>query len=404
MDGSMVIVGGGLAAAKTAEALRNRGFDGAIVMIAGEKHLPYERPPLSKGFLSGSTVAAKLLPLDADWYAVHHVDLRTGVRATKIDRADHLVFLDDGSAVRYDKLVLATGSRPRAFPGEPAVAYLRSVDDAQALRERLGDGRSLVIVGGGWIGLEVAATARSAGTAVTVVEPQRLPLLGILGERVAGIVAGLHRRHGVDLRLDTGVDGIEVDEVTGGPGGRVTTTDGATLEADTILVGIGALPNTEIAAAAGLPLESGGVVVDAELATFDPDVYAVGDIANYPDPHFGRLRVEHWANALNQPAVAAANLLGHHETYDRLPYFFTDQYEFGMEYRGYATGENRVAIRGNTDALEFLAFWLDGENRVCAGMNVNLWDDSQAIADLITSKRIVDPDRLADRSIALAEV
>lgn len=401
MDGSIVIVGGGLAAAKTAEALRNGGFDGAIAVIAGEKHVPYERPPLSKGLLAGNTEAAKLLPLDADWYARHHVDLHTGVRASKIDRADQLVFLDDGSAIRYDKLVLATGSRPRMFPGEPDVAYLRTVDDAERLRDRLGDGTSLVIVGGGWIGLEVAATARSAGTAVTVLEPQRLPLIGILGERVSQIVADLHRRHGVDLRLGVGVDGIEAD---GRLGGRVTTDDGQALAADTILVGIGAVPNTEIAEAAGLPRESGGIVVDEELATIDPNIYAVGDIADYPDPRFGRLRVEHWANALNQPAVAAANLLGHHETYRRLPYFFTDQYDFGMEYRGYATGDQRVVIRGDTDALEFLAFWLDDAGRVRAGMNVNMWDDGEAIADLITSERIVDPGRLGDAAVTLSAV
>lgn len=400
MDGSVVIIGGGLAAAKTAEALRTRGYDGAIALLAGERHLPYERPPLSKGFLAGKDAHDSLAPFDSDWYRRHHVEVHTGVSATKIDRTGRLVFGDDGSAIHYDKLVLATGSRPRPFPGAPEVAYLRTVDDSEQLRERLGDGRTLVIVGGGWIGLEVAATARTSGTEVTVIEPQRLPLAGILGDRVADVIAGLHREHGVDLRLGVGVDAIETATA---PGGRVVTDDGRTLTADTILVGIGAIPETGLAESAGLTVDD-GVVVDSRLATSDPDVFAVGDIANYPDPRFGRLRVEHWANALHQPAVAAANILGHEETFDRLPYFFTDQYDFGMEYRGHASGADPVVIRGDLDERRFLAFWLDDRKRVRAGMNVNLWDDGEAIAELVTSERTVDPARLADPAVPLDRV
>ncbi len=397
MDGSVVIIGGGLAAAKTCEALRNRGFDGAITLIAGENHLPYERPPLSKGLLAGKDSTDTLFPFDSDWYARHRVDLHAGTTARKIDRESRLVFTDAGTAIGYDKLVLATGSRPRLFPGEPEVAYLRTLDDAERLRARIGEGTSLVIVGGGWIGLEVASTARAAGTEVTIIEPEPLPLVKILGTRVAEVVAGLHRDHGVHLRCGTGVESIEV---AGAPGGRVLASDGTSYTADTILVGIGAVPNVELAEASGLAVGN-GVQVDGGLRTSDPAIFAVGDIAGHEHPMFGRLRIEHWANALNQPAVAAANLLGGDEVYARLPYFYTDQFEFSMEYRGHASGIDRTVVRGDTGKLEFLAFWLDDAGRVRAGMNVNLWDDGDAIADLISTGRAVNPERLADPAVPL---
>ncbi|GAA4741061.1 NAD(P)/FAD-dependent oxidoreductase [Gordonia alkaliphila] len=400
MDGSFVIIGGGLAAAKTAEALRDKGFDGAITVIAAEHHLPYERPPLSKDLLAGTVEAASVYPLDSDWYARYRVTVHSSVRATKIDRAGRFVLTDDGSAIHYDKLVLATGSRPRPFPGSPDVAYLRTLDDSTALRARLGEGKSLVIVGAGWIGLEVAATARSAGTAVTVLEPQELPLATILGPQVATLIADLHRRHGVDLNLGTGVASIEVDAA---PGGRVTADDGTVYQADTILVGIGAIPETDLAEAAGLAV-SNGVDVDAGLTTSDPNIFAVGDIAHQDHPLLGRLRVEHWDTALHQPATAAANMLGHREEYTRVPYFYTDQYDFGMEYRGHASGEHRVVLRGDTDKLEFLAFWLDDTDRVLAGMNVNLWDDGADIAALVAADRPVDPAALADPSVPLGNL
>lgn len=400
MDGSFVIIGGGLAGAKTAEALREQGFDGAISLIAGEHHLPYERPPLSKDLLAGKADHASVFPFDSDWYARHRVQLHTGVRAAKLDLAGRLVVCDDGSAIHYDKLALATGSSPRRFPGDPAVAYLRTLDDAEALRGRLGEGRSLVIVGGGWIGLEVAATARQSGTEVTIIEPQPLPLVKILGEQLGERIAELHRSHGVSLRLNTGVDRIEVGEA---PGGTVYADDGTSYTADTILVGIGAQPDIAVAEQAGLATGN-GITVDAGLHTSDPNVFAVGDIADHDHPLFGRIRVEHWANALNQPAVAAANMLGHDQIYDRLPYFYTDQYEFGMEYRGYASGTDTTVVRGDLAGLKFLAFCLDEDRRVRAGMNVNLWDDGEAIADLITSQRGVDPDRLADPTVGLDEL
>lgn len=394
MSDAHVIIGGGLAGAKAAEALRDQGFDGQIVLIAGERHLPYERPPLSKGYLAGKDDRADAFTFDADWYVSHAVDVRIGVRAEHIDRDAHRIHLDDGSTVGYAKLLLATGSSSRRMDGAEGALYLRTVDESEQIRDAIGAGRHLVVVGGGWIGLEVAATAREAGTDVTVIEPQDHPLEKILGARIGDVFADLHREHGVDLRLGVGVASVSPRSVT--------TDDGDQIPADAVLVGIGAIPNVALAEESGLSV-SNGVDVDAGLRTSDRDVYAVGDIANHDHPRLGRTRVEHWANAQNQPAVAVANMLGGSQVYDRLPYFFTDQYDLGMEYRGLASGENEVTVRGDTSSREFLAFWLD-DGRVVAGMNVNIWDQGDAIADLITSGRTVDTAALGDPSVPLDQV
>ena len=394
MDGQFVIIGAGLAGAKAAETLRKKGFDGAIALIGDERHHPYERPPLSKGYLGGDDHSDSVLPADS-WYSEHRIDLHLGARATNIDRADRVVVMDEGSALHYDKLLLARGARSRHLPGAPdGVHYLRTVDDADRLRGALGDGNHLVIVGGGWIGLEVAATARQAGTAVTLVEPQELPMRGSLGPALGQIFADLHRGHGADLRLGTGVDSVEA--------AAVVLDGGERIDGDAVLVAIGAVPNVELAAAAGLAVD-GGVLVDAGLRTSDPAVFAVGDIAAHDHPRFGRIRIEHWANALNQPTVAAANMLGHDETYTRVPYFFSDQYDFGMECRGLPRGDADVIVRGDTGAGEFLAFWVDGDS-VLAGMNVGIWDQGDAIAALLEPGRTVDRAKLADPDVPLADV
>ncbi|GAA4396049.1 FAD-dependent oxidoreductase [Tsukamurella soli] len=399
-----MIIGAGLAGAKTAEALRDKGFDGHIVLAGDEADRPYERPPLSKDYLNGKADRDSVFVHDAAWYAEQDVDLRTDTVVTAIDRAAKRVEFADGDPVAYDKLVLATGSRPREFPGAGRDAagayYLRRLPDSDRLREMLKGANRIVLVGGGWIGLEVAAAARAAEVAVTVVEPGELPLITILGREVAQVFADLHTRHGVDLRTGVGVDRIEAD---GGSTATVYLDDGTSLEADAVVVGIGAIPNVELAERAGLTVEN-GVEVDAGLRTSDPDVFAVGDIANAENPALGRrIRVEHWANALNQPAVAAANALGGDERYERQPYFYSDQYELGMEYTGYADADDRVAIRGDTGKLEFLAFWLR-DGRVVAGMNVNIWDQGDAIKELIGSGRVVDTARLTDPAIPLSEV
>jgi 3-phenylpropionate/trans-cinnamate dioxygenase ferredoxin reductase component len=400
---TFAIVGGGLAGAKAAEALRDKDFDGHVVLFAAEEHLPYERPPLSKEYLAGKKDLGDFTTASSAWYRDHHVELQLGTEVTAVDPKAHTVELPDGSTLRYDKLLLATGSRPRRppIPGAdaPNVHYLRTIDDAATLNSSLVEGSSLAVVGAGWIGLEVAAGARERGVAVTVVEATELPLQTSLGRELGEVFAKLHRDHGVDLRL-----GATVDEITTSDGNAtgLRLGDGSTVAADHVLVAVGAAPNTALAEQAGLATGDGGVLVDSSLRTSDPDIFAVGDIAAAKHPLFGvRIRTEHWANALKQPAVAAAGMLGKPAEYTELPYFFTDQYDLGMEYVGHAPDYERVVFRGDVDGREFVAFWLDRNNRVLAGMNVNIWEGLDDIKALIRSQEPVDPDRLADPAAPL---
>jgi 3-phenylpropionate/trans-cinnamate dioxygenase ferredoxin reductase subunit len=391
---TFVIVGGGLAGAKAAEALRDQGFVGDIVLVADESDRPYERPPLSKDYLAGKAERDSVFVHSESWYADNNVDLRRGVAATAIDRAAHQVTLADGTSIGYDKLLLATGSSPRHLPGAEDALYLRRLGDSEKIRSVIAESAKLIVIGAGWIGLEVTAAARNAGVEVTVLESAELPLLAAIGPEVAQVYADLHRAHGVDLRF-----GVEVDQVNVKSVGLV---DGTVIEADAVLIGIGASPNVELAKKAGLDVDN-GVLVDAGLRTSDPDIFAAGDIANEAHPLVGRrVRVEHWANALNQPAVAAANMIGGDATYDELPYFYTDQYDLGMEYVGDITGYDRVVFRGDVPGREFIAFWLK-DNRVLAGMNVNVWDVVDPIKELIRSGRQIDPARLADTGVSLEE-
>jgi 3-phenylpropionate/trans-cinnamate dioxygenase ferredoxin reductase subunit len=407
LPGTIVIVGGGLAGAKAAEALRQNGFTGTLTLVGDEVHLPYERPPLSKSYLAGKSAFDEAVVHPAEWYAEHRVDLRLGVHASAIEANAHRVSLTDGATLDYDKLLLATGAVPRrlSLPGADAdnVRYLRNREDSDAIRATFGPGRRLVVIGAGWIGLEVTAAARQAGTDVTVVEMAELPLLAVLGPEVAKAFAELHRAHGVDLRL-----GAKLEEITveGGRATGVRLGDGTSVAADAVVVGVGVAPNVALAEAAGLQLDN-GVLVDAALRTSDPDIYAVGDIANHDHPTLhARVRVEHWANALKQPASAAAAMLGHDVSYDELPYFFSDQYDLGMEYVGYAPPGSyaRVVIRGDLAAREFVACWLDDADRIKASMNVNVWDVVDEIKPLIVGGIVVDPDRLADPSVAYREL
>jgi 3-phenylpropionate/trans-cinnamate dioxygenase ferredoxin reductase subunit len=386
--------------------LRDKDFDGQIILLAEEEHLPYERPPLSKDYLAGKKSLGEFTVHDSDWYRDNDIDLRIGAAVLAVDPAAHTVELSDDISVRYDKLLLATGSRSRRLPiaGSDAagVHYLRTFDDASTLNSALTEGSTLAVIGAGWIGLEVAASARERGVNVTVVETAELPLVGAVGEEVGSVFAKLHRDHGVDLRLQT-----EVEEITTADGKAtgLRLPDGSTISADAVLVAVGAQPNIELADRAGLSMDDGGVLVDASLRTSDADIYAVGDIAAAEHPLFGgRIRTEHWANALKQPAVAVAGMLGDQAEYTELPYFFTDQYDLGMEYAGHAPSYQRVVFRGDVDGREFVAFWLDGDRRVLAGMNVNIWDVLDDIKSLIRSKTVVDPDKLADPQAPLGEL
>jgi 3-phenylpropionate/trans-cinnamate dioxygenase ferredoxin reductase subunit len=397
----VVIVGGGLAGAKTAEALRAQELDGDVTLLAAEPQLPYERPPLSKGYLIGKASFDEAVVHPEDWYRDHRIDLRRGTRAGAVDAIGHRVGLADGGAISYDKLVLATGARPRrlSLPGADAAGlhYLRTREDSDAIRACLGDGQRLIIIGGGWIGLEVAAAARGAGTTVTLLEAAELPLLSVLGPELAQVFADLHRANGVDLRLDVRVDAITTSH---GRAVGARLSDGTTIEADAIVAGVGAAPDLTLAESAGLDLDN-GVLVDASLRSSDPDIYAVGDIANHDHPVFGhRVRVEHWATALKQPAVAVAALLGQHTSYTELPYFFSDQYDVGLEYVGYAPNGSydQVVVRGDLASREFVAFWL-AYGRIKAAMNVNVWDVVESIKPRIISGWGVNADRLADPSV-----
>jgi 3-phenylpropionate/trans-cinnamate dioxygenase ferredoxin reductase subunit len=402
---TFVIVGASLAGARAVEALRTEGFEGQIVLIGHERHYPYERPPLSKGYLQGSEGRDSIFVHEETWYADHGVDLRLGAGVTAIDRELHQVTLSTGETLGYDKLLLTTGATPTLLPvpgaGANGVQYLRSVDDSERLRETLSSASSVVVVGAGWIGLEVAAAARNAGVAAAVISLEEQPLLNVLGPEVAPVFADLHREHGVDLRLGTEVERILVsaDAATG-----VRLAGGTELNADAVIVGVGVTPAAELAEAAGLDVD-GGVLTDAGLRTSDPDIYAAGDVARAYHPLIGtRLRVEHWANARHQPVAAARSMLGQDVAYDRLPYFFSDQYDLGMEYTGYVTpdGYDRVVFRGDVGKREFVAFWMS-RGLVVAGMNVNIWDVTDEIRDLIRDGLPVDPERLANPDIPILD-
>lgn len=399
-----VIVGGGLAGAKTAEALREQGFDGEVVVLGAEADPPYDRPPLSKDYLQGKTGRDTIFVHEPAWYASHDVQLRTATRVTGIHRGTHQVTVDGGEQLGYDKLLLATGSTPRrlSVPGQmlDGVHCLRTLADSDRVRAAIGAGGRLVIVGAGWIGLEVAAVARSAGVEVTVLARASLPLQRALGPEMGAVFADLHREHGVDLRLETELAEITGDrnQVTG-----VRLADGTGLDATAVLIAVGASPDTAVAQRAGLAVGD-GVVVDPALRSSDPDIFAAGDIARVaPRPYLQTtVRVEHWANALNQPATAAAAMLGKPASFDALPYFFTDQYDVGMEYVGYvgSDGYDQVVVRGDVSAGEFIAFWTRDE-RVLAGMNVNIWGVTDSMKALIHADTPIDPDELADPQVPL---
>jgi 3-phenylpropionate/trans-cinnamate dioxygenase ferredoxin reductase subunit len=400
---TFVVVGGGLAGAKAVEALREKGFEGAVELYGAEPHLPYERPPLSKGYLKTGEGLADAFVHTREWYREHRVGLHLGTRVTELALLDHEARTDSGERVRYDRLLIATGSSPRQLhlPGAEldGVLYLRTIEDSERLRAAFRPGARVVTIGGGWIGLEAASAAVEAGSSVTVLEALDIPLVRVLGPTLATVFADLHREKGVDLRTSVEVAAIEgeLGQVRG-----VRLADGTAVPADAVVVGIGALPNIELAEFAGLRLDN-GVVVDAQGRTSNPDVFAVGDVANHFLPFLDEhVRVEHWATALNQPAAVAAAMLDQEGAYDELPYFYTDQYDLGMEYIGLGRPEDEVVVRGDLAAREFLAFWVR-DDRVVAGMAVNTWDVIDDVKAVIRARRGVDRDRLADPAVPLRD-
>jgi NADPH-dependent 2,4-dienoyl-CoA reductase/sulfur reductase-like enzyme len=401
---TFVIAGASLAGAKAAETLRDEGFDGEIVLLGTELELPYERPPLSKGYLLGQDERASIYVQPEEWYAEHGVDLRLGVTVTAIDRAASAVATSGPAGTQtlpYDKLLLTTGASPRrlTFPGSdrPEVLYLRTAADSDRLRAAFQAGPRVVVAGAGWIGLETTAAARSYDCPVTVLEPQPGALQDQLGPELGAVFADLHRSHGVQFRF-----GERAEEFRPG---LVITSTGAEVPADLLVVGVGAAPNDQLAAEAGLET-SNGVLTDEALRTADGNIFAAGDVANSVNPLLGRrIRVEHWSNALDGGPAAARSMLGQPVVYDKVPYFYSDQYDLGMECAGLPSpgSYDEIAYRGDRAGLEFIAFWLSG-GRVVAGMNVNVWDVNDDIQSLIRSARPVDLARLTNPDVPLPEV
>jgi 3-phenylpropionate/trans-cinnamate dioxygenase ferredoxin reductase subunit len=398
-DDGLVIVGASLGGAKAAEGARSQGWTRPIRLVGAEPHMPYERPPISKDVLIGRNAPLTAGVHDTGYYVDNDIDLLLGGTASRIDLTERTVELNGERKLHFAKLILATGSSPRRLSLTnaelPEVFYLRTLDDSLALRDRLLPGSRLAVIGASWIGTEVASSARQRGTDVTMIDPLSTPLERVLGPEVGRFFAELHRSHGVDMRMEVGVDAIEgSDHVTG-----VRLSDGTVISADTVVVGIGVIPNIELARDAGLSVE-GGVLVDSGLVTSHPDVYAVGDVAEAEHPTFaGRIRVEHWANALNQGLAAGSNAAGAKVIFDRIPYFYSDQYDMGMEYSGWPVPWDDVAFRGEPDEGKFVAFYLK-DGRVVGGANINVWDVNEHVQELIRAGGPADLDVLTDPGVS----
>lgn len=384
-----VVIGGGLAAAHCIHELREGGYSKPVTLIASENEVPYERPPLSKEFLQGSKPAHELEPFPASWYSDADVDLRLGTTAESIDRSAKTVSLSDSSSIAYENLVIATGCRSRLGGRDanmtgwdlPGVYTLRSLEDSKKIKEQLVSGKHLVIIGAGWIGMEVGASARSAGLNVTVLTPDQVPLATAMGTEFGSHVAQLHIANGVQCHFGTGVSGIALDPRKG----LLVQTPTGDISADLVLLAIGAVPNNELAVAAGLEVGT-GVKVDEHLRSSDASILAIGDIAEAYNTTLARnMRVEHWDNAIRQGKLAAATILGRDESYDWLPYFFTDQFDLGMEYVGDRGADDDAVVRGDMSAGEFIIFWLRA-GTITAAMNVNIWDVNDQLRSMIGKK------------------
>jgi 3-phenylpropionate/trans-cinnamate dioxygenase ferredoxin reductase subunit len=401
-DRTFVIVGASLAGAKAAETLREEGFDGRVVLIGAEAQRPYERPPLSKDYLRGEA-EGKPYVHDEGFYAEHEIELRLSTPVERIDPGASEISLAGGETLGFDRLLLATGARPRRIPLPGAdldgVLTLRTLEDSEAIRARIDAGGRLVTIGAGWIGAEVAASARQRGCDVTILEMAQLPLERVLGAELGAIYRDIHTDHGVRFIGGAAVEAIEGD----GSVAAVRLAGDRRIEADFVVVGVGVEPRAELAEAAGIPTDN-GILVDEHLQTGAPGIFAAGDVANAQHPFYGaRIRVEHWDNALNQGPAAARSMLGRATPYDRIPYFYSDQYDVGMEYAGHAAAWDEVVFRGDPGSREFVAFWLE-DSRVVAGMNVNVWDVNEHIQALIRARRPVDRGRLTDPGVPLPDL
>src|SRR5712691_9983452 len=404
----IVIIGASLAGATAAATLRDDGFDGEVQLIGAEAQLPYNRPPLSKGYLRQQERFEDQLVKPTGYYAEQHIELKLGVRATAIDAKQKFVELEGGERVVYDRLLVATGGRNRTLSVSGAnlegVFQLRTVEDCDRIRAVTQEGRRAVVMGLGFIGSEVSASLRQLGIEVAAVEGSPVPLARVLGQEVGQVLAGIHREKGVELILEDSVAAFEGS----GRVERVRTKKGRVLECDMVVAGIGIVPNTELLAAAGAQVDN-GVLVDERCRTSLSDVFAAGDVANHLHPIFGRIRVEHWNNGYQQGRAAARSLLGGEQSYDYVHTFWSDQYEHSIEYVGFATSWDRLVFRGQPESRKFLGFYLkDGIVRAALGLNrggdpedPKADGELKAAVNLVRNRVAVDPAKLIDEDVDL---
>ena len=399
---TFVVIGANLAGGRAVETLRREGFDGRIVLVGAEADRPYERPPLSKEIVRGETKPDEIFLRPSHWYEEQDVDLRLGVRATRLDPSG-TVELDGGESVSFESCLVATGGRPRVLdvPGADldGVHYLRTLEDASALVAALAAKPRVVVIGAGFIGAEVAASACVIGCEVTIIEVLNVPLQRVLGDDIGSVYAQIHRDHGVDLRLREGVERFEgsgrVESVVGTSGARYT--------ADLVVVGVGIVPNVELAEGAGIVCDN-GIVVDDRCRTSVPTVFAAGDVARRPDDYSGgTIRPEHFQNAQNQGPAAARNMLGKDEPFQEVPWFWSDQYDVNLQMLGHASPDSDHVIRGSFDARDFIAFFMDGD-RINAAIALNRARDVAPTRRLIERRITVDLAKLADEDVPLKEL
>jgi 3-phenylpropionate/trans-cinnamate dioxygenase ferredoxin reductase subunit len=399
----IVIVGAGLAGARAAEALRKDGYEGAIALLGQEPERPYLRPPLSKEYLRGESERERVYVHPAAFYAEQRIDVRPSTRVRAIDPRGREVVLGDERRLPFDRLLIATGATPRKLTIEggdlPGVVALRTLADADALRAASAGAARVVVIGAGWIGSEVAASLRTLGRSVVLISPDEVPLERVLGREIGGVYGDLHLQHGVALRQRVTVERlVGADHVE-----AVQTSTGERIQADLVVVGIGVRPRTELAADAGLAVGD-GIEVSAWLETSVAGIFAAGDVASAWHPFYDRrLRSEHWANAKFQGSTVGRSMLGSTAPFDRIPYFYSDQYDLSMEYTGHASASDRVVVRGSLSDRAFVAFWL-AEGRVVAGMNANVGDLAKPIERLIRSRAVVDPGALADPAVSIDDL
>jgi 3-phenylpropionate/trans-cinnamate dioxygenase ferredoxin reductase subunit len=399
-DQTFVIVGANLAGGRAAEALRKEGFDGRVVLIGAEPDPPYERPPLSKEYVRGEMAREKLFIHKPGFYEEQRIELRLGARATGLDVQARAVELEGGERIAFDKLLLATGGRPRRLDVAGAGLYgiydLRTVADSERIAAELQPGRKLVVIGAGFIGAEVAASARKQGLEVTVLEMAPVPLGRALGDEMGRLYGEIHREHGVELLTGEALARFEGTTRVE----RVVGASGRAIDCDFAVAGVGIEPATELAAAAGLPVDN-GIVVDEYAETSVPGIFAAGDVANFYHPVLGeRLRVEHWANAQNQGVIAAKNMLGAREAYVEIPWFWSDQYDLNLQYVGHATSWDEIVLRGDAAGRKFTAFYLK-DGRLRAALTVNRFKDIRPSRELIRRGAEVDATKLRDDAVEL---